>query len=215
MSHADPERGAAEVDEYFRRLDDIRILAPCCDLALYTPNDLTSTSDSVLYIYNKFLEICTPERAKWYTTENMKQHKACTPRTLKMLPSWLKPDAPKRPIINIHIKDGDHFADASEYSFWVWGSEEGDRDHGVDSNVIRCAFPAEWCLRRPDEFVDYVVDICNRFPFQSGHAGLALETTIYEQEASETAAWQTSMRHPGFDIANLISDFSALRNQAI
>src|SRR6478752_4766896 len=114
----------------------------------------------------------------------MTRHKPCTARALNMLRGWLKPDAQRRKIINIHLTDGLHFDDASEFSFWVYGAEPGDISYGDDANVIRCALPGRWCIEEPSMFLAFVVDVCTHFPFQSGHGGFVLEVSRYTRTAS-------------------------------
>jgi hypothetical protein len=194
---------------------DVRIVSFCCDVALYTGTDLSTIPSSVLHIYEKFLTACPPDRLRWYSTENMTRHKPCTPRALDMLRGWLKPGAPARKVINIHLTDGERLDYASEYSFWVYGKEPGDLKHGVHANVIRCAFPGSWGVEKPGELLAFARDMCEHFPFQSGHAGLVLETSEYKRSQSHVAAWRLSMQHPGMDISNLVTDPVTLRREAI
>jgi hypothetical protein len=168
-----------------------------------------------LHIYEKFLAACPPGVPRWYSTENMTRHKPCTPRALEMLRGWLKPGAPARKIINVHLTDGARFDDASEYSFWVYGEEPGESTYGAYANVIRCAFPARWAVEKPAELLAFAVDACEHLPFQSGHAGFVLETNEYQRQPSHTAAWRLSMQHPGLDIANFLTDALALQREAI
>jgi len=194
---------------------DVRIVSFCCDVVLYTENDLSSIRDAVLYIYEKFLAACPPGIPRWYATENMTRNKPCTPRALNMLRGWLKPGAPARKVINIQLTDGTRFDDASEYSFWVYGEEPGEMTYGVYANVIRCAFPGRWAVDMPEELLAFTVDVCEHFPFQSGHAGFVLEINEYYRGASHTAAWRLSVQHPGLDISNPITDSLALKRDAI
>ena len=194
---------------------DRRIVSFCCDVVMYTGVDLASVPDAVTYVYETFLAACPRDTLRWYATENMTRHKAVTPRALDMLRGWLRPGAPPRDVINIHLKDGEHFDDASEYSFWVYGEEPGTPSHGAYANVIRCAFPARWGMDNPDRLLAFTADACAHFPVQSGHAGLVLETNRYAETTSETAAWRLSMQHPGLDIRNPIRDSMALQRDAI
>jgi hypothetical protein len=133
-----------------------------------------------------------------------------------MLPGWLKQDAPARPILHLHLKDGDRYADAAGYSFWLWGNEPGEvSSYGRDSNVVRLSIPASRAEERFDTLVALLIDLATHFPFDSGHAGYSLETTQYKLEASHRAAFRLSMNHPGLDIANPITDSVALAQQAI
>lgn len=194
---------------------DLRLVSVCCDVVLYTGQDLLTIPGSVLHIYEKFLALCPPDILQWYATENMTRHKACTPRVLDMLRGWLKPGAPPRKVINIELKNGARYDDASEHSFLVWGKEAGFPGHGVHANLIRCAFPAQWAMEKPAELLAFAVDACEHFPFQSGHAGFALEITPYHQAQCDRAAWRLSMQHPGLDISNSVTDSVALQREGI
>lgn len=195
--------------------DDVRIVSFCCDLALYTGEDLTSIPEAVLHIYDRFLAVCPPERLRWYATENMTRHKPVVPRVLDMLPGWLKPGAPARKMINIHLKDSASFDEAPKDSFWVYGIEAASHGHGVEANSIRCTFPGRWGVENADEFFEFVADACAHFPFMSGHAGLVLETSPYYRSDGHIAAWRLSMQHPGFDISNPVTDPNRLRRDGI
>jgi hypothetical protein len=215
MSPVDPENSSLDLSRFTVTKRDVRVVSFCCDIVLYTNKDLCSEPDAVLYIYEKFLAACPPGVPRWFATENMTRHKPCTVRALNMLRGWLKPDAPPRKIVNIHLTDGLQLDDASEYSFWVYGEERGEMTYGQYANVIRCAFPGRWGLEDSDRYLAFVADACEHFPFQSGHGGLVLELSRYARSASHTAAWQLSMQHPGLDISNPITDAIAVGRDAI
>lgn len=197
------------------REGDSRLVSVCCDGVLYTGQDLSAIPRSVLHIYEKFLSLCPPGVLRWYATENMTRHKACTPRALDMLRGWLRPGAPPRDVLSIELKDGARYDDASEHSFFVWGEEQGYPGYGVDANVVRCAFPARWAMEKPGELLAFAVDACEHFPFHSGHAGFALSLSPYHQEKSDRAAWGLSIQHPGLDISRSVVDSVALRREGI
>lgn len=187
---------------------DVRIVSFCCEVALYTGVDLSSIPKQVVHIYDRFFTVCSPERLRWYATENMTKHKPVTPRVLEMLRGWLRPGAAPRKVINIALKDGIGFDEAPEYSFWVYGSEPGDLDHGRDANSIRCAFPGAWAVANPKALLAFAADACAHFPYLWGQAGFALEMSRYYRGQSHIAAWRLSMQHPGLDISNTIADTS-------
>jgi hypothetical protein len=196
--------------------EELTIVRLSFDIVLYTSEDFTNIPDAVLSFYRRALALAPPGALKWHATENMSKHKPVTPKVLDMLPQWLRPGAPERPIVHIYLKDGATYADAPGYSIWIWGNEPGEESsHGVDSNVLRCAIPAEAAKDRITELRDLVLELCREVPFDSGHAGYALETTRYRQEASDRAAFRASMRYPGLDIGNPIADSVALAQEAI
>ena len=134
-------------------------------------------------------------KLRWYATENMTSHKRCTPRALNMLRSWFKPGAPRREIINIEIMDGEVYYSTTDFAFFIYGEEEGYRSYGNRANMVRLCFPGEWGYQKTSEMFTLTKEICDHFPFQSGHSGYVLQTTGYYQEKSETSAWQLSIRH--------------------
>jgi hypothetical protein len=192
-----------------------RIVSFCCDVSLYTGADLSSIPEQVLYIYDRFLALCPPERLRWYATEHMSKHKPVTPRVLDMPRGWLKPGAPPQKTISIDLKDGVGADEAPEYSFWVYGSEPGDLRYGRDANSIRCTFPGPWAVTTPEALLTFATDACAHFPYIWGHAGLVLETSPYYRGDSHTAAWRLSMQHPGLDISNPVTDASMVRRDGI
>jgi hypothetical protein len=194
---------------------DARIVSFCCDVALYTGEDLSSIPGAVLHIYDRFLAICPPERLRWYATDNMTRHNPVTPRALEMLRGWLKPGAPTRRVISIDLKDSQGVDEAPEYSFWVRGKEPGDLGHGVKANNIRCTFPGSWGAEKPDALFEFAADACANFPYLWGHAGFVLETSPYYQGDGHVAAWRLSMQHPGLDLSNPITDATRVRRKGI
>jgi hypothetical protein len=196
--------------------EELTVVNLAFDIVLYTSQDFTKTAAAVSSFYKRALALMPPGTLKWHATENMSRHKPVTPKVLEMLPGWLRPGAPQRPIVHIHLKDGATYADASGYSIWVWGNEPSQESyHGVNSNVLRCAIPFDAVKGRTSELRDVALEMCADVPFDSGHAGYVLETTRYRQETSERAAFRASMRYPGLDIANPITDSVALRQEAI
>jgi hypothetical protein len=183
---------------------DTRVVSFCCDVVLYTGEDLSSIPAEVLHIYNSFFAVCPSDQLRWYATENMTRHRPITPRVLDMLPGWFKPNAPARKVINIHLKDGQGFDDAPEFSFWVYGKEPGDLKHGVHANNIRCTFPGRWGLENSAELLRFVTDACAKFPYISGHAGLVLETSPYARTEGHIASWRLSMQPPGSTLPTLL-----------
>ena len=196
---------------------DIKILNLCFDIVMYTSNDFTRISREILSFYEECLQVIPEGKLRWYATENMSKHKPTTPRVMQMLPGWLKVGAAPRPIIHIHLKDGERGADAAGYSIWVWGNERGEvSSYGRDSNVVRLSVPlAHDTVSHEARLKKMVLDFASRFPFDCGHAGFALEMTQYQLEASHRAAFRIAMAHPGLDISNPITDSVALAQSAI
>jgi hypothetical protein len=195
---------------------EIKILNLCFDIVMYTSHDFTQIPQDILFFYEKCLDTIPKGELRWYATENMSKHKPTSSRIMQMLPGWLKAGAAPRPIIHIHLKDGESYADAAGYSIWVWGNEPGEvSSHGRDSNVVRLSVPLAHAVDHAETLKQMVLDFAGRFPFDCGHAGFALEMTQYRLEASHRAAFRISMAHPGLDISNPITDSVALARGAM
>jgi hypothetical protein len=185
-------------------------------IELYTNLAFSEFSEKLLLCYKKFLDICAPDRLRFYATTNMRKHQPVTKRTFGMLETWLKPGAPSREDIHLELKDGEVYQDAPKYKFAVSGGEKGSVSyHYKHANFLSVAFPPEWGFERTDEMLAVMQDLCSTFPAQSGHAGFAFECSRYEKKTSETYAWEKSMRHRGIDICRVPEDGSAVGQDAL
>ncbi|MBI4241709.1 MAG: DUF3396 domain-containing protein [Candidatus Rokubacteria bacterium] len=196
------------------RETSLQVVSPAFDIVLYTNHNLSTVSEGILHAYDRFLTLCPAEELRWYCTETMRKHAACTDRALKLLRQWLRTGAPKRDVICIEIKGGEHYASTSDFAFWVYGDERGG-SYERDAEMVRMCFPSAWGHQRSDEMLDLARDLCNHIPFRSGHAGYVLQTTRYAREKSYTAAWKLARRHPGLDIENELRDRLAVRDDGI
>lgn len=195
--------------------DDLRVINLCLDLVLYTSSDFSAIPKQIQHGYQRLLAMIPAGRLAWYAHAGSTRHRPLTHRTLGIVPGWFAAGAAHRSdgIRHIHLKDGASYADAAGYSLWLWGDEPGRVGYGHDSNVIRLTLPASdgSC----EQIRDLMLELAAAIPCDCGHAGLVVETTGYKQEASERAAFAMSMRHPGLDIANPITDSVALRREAV
>lgn len=205
-----------ELDKFriFDKESGLQTVGPAFDIVLYTNKKLSKISSSVLHAYDSFLKYCPAENLRWYCTENMRRHKPVNSRAFGLLRGWLKKGAPKRDVINIEITSAEEYANAAEFGFWVYGDERSG-GYQDDAGMVRLVFPAEWGINRSDEMLNVAVDLCNNFPFQSGHAGYVLQTTRYRTAHSEKAAWRLASRYHGLDIKNELRDRLAVANDGI
>jgi hypothetical protein len=201
--------------EVVDRASKLRIVSLGFDVVLYTDRNFTDIAPSVLHAYDRFLELCPPERLKWYANENMNKHKPCAKRELELPRVWLRKGGPRRETLKIDLHDGETYAHTPEFLFWMYGEEHRKRDPSDSANMVRLGFPAEWGRDRPGELLELAKDLCNHFPFQSGHSGYVFQTTRYRINSSETAAWKLGRRYPGPDIRNEVGDMVAVRSDGI
>lgn len=192
--------------------DDGLIVMPAFDVVLYTTKLLTEIGPAVLAAYDKYLAMVPTDSLAWHLTENMAKHKPVTPRVLKLLETWLRPGAPKREMVNIELRGGDDFTVPTDLTFFVLGREKAHLRHEMAANSVRFVFPVNWGSERVADLGRFVRQICEIFPYQSGHAGYVLQTSKYVQEESEEAAWRLSMRYRGLDIRNEVRDNIAVRD---
>ena len=196
--------------------EDVRLVSSTFGLSLYTDRLLSEIPDAILYSYEKFLELVPKENLKFYATENMKRHKPVTERVFNMLKTWFKPDTLPRKYVVLELKDGNIYQDAPKFKFKISGSEKGSVGYeGESANVLSCSFPPSWGVDKIDEMLGFIAALCDHFPFQSGHAGFSFECSRYEQEISQTYAWQKSMYHPGIDVSRIPEDSHAVGQDAL
>jgi hypothetical protein len=196
--------------------EDVLLVSTTFGVTLYTDRVFTEIPDVVLYCYEKFLDLCPKENLKFYASENMKRHKPVNDRVFGMLQTWLKPEAPGREYISLELKDGKAYQDAPKYKFKITGNEKESLGYaGGNANLISFSFPPAWGAEEPDKMFDFVRDLCGRFPFQSGHAGFSFECCRYDEESSQTYAWQQSMHHPGIDVSRIPEDNKSAGQDAL
>lgn len=190
--------------------DGLKLARLTFGINLYTNASFYDYPDAALAGLDLFLKWCPADLVKFYATETMTSHKTVTKRVLAMLPTWLKPDSPRKKWVALELKSGDAYQDAPDFKFHIWAV-----DISKQANLVSLAVPAAWGTDRPNELLQSVQLLCDVFPFHSGLAGYALERSHYEKELAETHAWQASMRHPGVDIVRVPDDARALGGGAV
>ncbi|MHB8474549.1 MAG: type VI immunity family protein [Gammaproteobacteria bacterium] len=196
--------------------DGVQLVSLVFGFSVYTQAALASCPEAVLKVYESFFEHCPQSALRFYATESMRRHKPVTKNTFGMLPTWLKPGAPPREYICVQIKDGIHYQDASHHKFEVFGEEPASKYFAPGwPNIVSMAFPPAIDAESALQFRDLFVRACSVMPLQSGHAGFSFECSRYDENASQTHAWATSMRVPGVDICRLPVDRRAVGEDAI
>ncbi len=196
--------------------DDVRLVSSTFGVTLYTDQVFTKIPDVLLFCYEKFLELCPKENLKFYATENMKRHKPVTQKTFTLLETWMEPDAPAREYISLELKDGNFYQDAPKYKFKITGNEKGSIGYtGKNANLISFSFPPSFGDEDPEKMLHFIKELCEHFPFQSGHAGFSFECSKYEEEASQTYAWKKSMDYLGIDISRIPEDNKSVGQNAL
>jgi Protein of unknown function (DUF3396) len=190
--------------------DDLKLARLTFGINLYTNASFYDYPDAALVAFEQFLAWCPLSQVKFYATETMNTHKPVSKRVLGMLPTWLKPDAPRKKWLALELKSGDAYQDAPEFKFHIWAV-----DMSKQANLVSLAVPAAWGIDKSDEMLQAVHRLCDVFPFHSGLAGFALERSHYEKKDAETYAWRVTIRHPGVDIVRVPDDARALGGGAV
>ena len=185
--------------------DGLKLVRLTFGIDLYTNASFYDHPDAALAAFEQFLKWCPTNQVKFYATETMSSHKPVTKRVLEMLPTWLKPESPRKKWLALELKSGDAYQDAPDFKFHIWAVATSKQ-----ANLVSLTVPAEWGTEKPDEMLQAVQQLCDVFPFHSGLAGYALERSHYKKEDAETHAWQVTIRHPGVDIVRVPDDARAL-----
>jgi hypothetical protein len=185
--------------------DGIRLVALTFGVDLYSNRSLYACPAEVLSTFDAFLRRVPAASLNYYATETMKVHKAVNKRTLGMLETWLKPEAPRKHYIALELKSTASQQAAPDIKYEVWAEEASQ-----DANVVSIALPVREAQESPEEMLAFVKTLADIFPFRCGLAGYAFECSRYAKQASETHAWNVSMRHPGIDIVRLPYDAQAV-----
>lgn len=190
--------------------DGLKLVTLTFGIDLYTNASFYDHPEAALGGLELFYKWCPADQLRYYATETMSAHKPVTQRVLGMLPTWLKPDAPRKKWLALELKSSNAYQDAPEFKFHIWAV-----DASKQANLLSLALPAAWGNEKPGQMLELVQRLCDIFPFHSGLAGYAFERSHYALEDSETHAWQASMRHPGIDIVRIPEDARASGGNAV
>jgi hypothetical protein len=191
--------------------DGVRLVSFVAGFSLYTTALFSKHRIAVLDTYGRCLGLCPEGVFTFYATETMRRHKPVSAAALGMLPAWLKAGAPARDFIRMQLKSGVRYQDAPQFKIDVFGVEpKSELYDPTNANVFSVSFAPDTEAAQPVNLRQLFLDICEVLPFQSGHAGFALECSTYEPETSESHAWAASMRHWGLDIPRPVDDSIAV-----
>ena len=203
-------RSRSNADDLNLTSEGLKLVTLTFGINLYTGESFYNVPKAVLGALDLFVARCPADTLRYYATETMRVHKPITARAMGMIPTWLKPGAPKKEYFALELKAGVAYQDAPEFKFEVWAVEKSPQ-----ANLVSLAFPASWGKEKPDEMLDVVRQLSDLFPFSSGLAGYAFECSRYAKEESQTHAWRMSMVHPGIDIVRVPVDAKAAGTDAV
>ncbi|NVJ21601.1 DUF3396 domain-containing protein [Myxococcus sp. AM011] len=189
---------------------DIRLTSLVFGINLYTHRSFYDEAAGLLSTWDLFLARCPPERLTFHATETMKAHKPVTKRVLGLLGAWLAPTTPRKNYLALELKasQGPEEAPVAKYEIW-------NVDASNQANILSLALPAGAAQETPGEMLAFVRQLADVFPFRSGLAGFTFECSRYDKQASETHAWDMSMRHPGINIVRIPFDAKAAGGDGI
>ncbi|MBJ6765997.1 DUF3396 domain-containing protein [Myxococcaceae bacterium JPH2] len=190
--------------------DGIRLTSWVFGINLYTSRSFYDGSVGLLSAWELFQTRCPPARLTFHATETMKVHKPVTKRVLGLLGTWLAPDAPRKNYLALELKVSEKPHDAPSTKFEIWNV-----DASQQANILSMAFPAVDARDNPSDLLAFVHQLAEVFSFRCGSAGFAFECSRYDKQASETHAWNMSMRYPGIDIVRIPFDAKAVGNNGI
>ncbi|HSI49047.1 MAG TPA: type VI immunity family protein [Ideonella sp.] len=195
---------------------DTPVVMPCFGIALYTGEMLSKHGDAVLKAFERFGQWVPASELRWYITETMNKRKQVTAKTLNLLPTWLRPGAPRREYIALDLNGGKEWWESSDINFSVFGQEEDAPALSLgDANWVRMSFPLGWMLDRLPELEAQALELFASMPFVSGSAGPMFELCPSYRMESQRFAWPTVMRYRGFDICDPEADCGGVRSDGL
>jgi len=204
-SHISTELAELELIE-----ENLKLTSAVLGINLYTSQSFYNIPEALLHTFKLFLDQCPASELKFYATETMKAHKPVTNRVMGMLKAWMAPDAPQKHYIALELKKSLKPQDAPSVKYEVWSTDASDQ-----ANIVSISLPATLETSKADNWVAFVCQLADIFPFRCGQVGFTLECSRYDKRRSEAHAWSKSMRHLGVDIVRLPYDAKAVGSQGV
>lgn len=190
---------------------DATIVSHVMGMNIFVPPPLMEHADALGATYADWIALAGAEKFTFFSTESMSKHRKVNKKTLAMLPAWLEAGLP-RDYVSIDLASGASYdSDDATRIFIYSGEDDFDPDEEefdeARSAILRLTLPVQQLSN--DAFREQFLTTLSRFPFVSAAAGHALVASPYAKADAQTHAWETSMRHPGFDIyADIIDSFT-------
>ncbi|BCH33439.1 hypothetical protein MesoLjLc_53690 [Mesorhizobium sp. L-8-10] len=195
--------------------DGSRVVSLGADIGLYFDLPYGDVADEILFAFEIFLDRCPKKLMRWYMTGAMQKHHRVNSRTFGILNAWLKVERRPRETIFFELRDGDEYVDTARWRFTVFANSRESFSFEERSNYIQILMPAEILSDDPEAFAALTHDICDKFPFASGHAGYVLERSPYAPNKAYPLAYPLAMRHPGADMSDMFEASYAVKEGGI
>jgi Protein of unknown function (DUF3396) len=185
------------------------------DIMLYINVPLRELLDEVINAMELFYKLCPRETIGWYATETMKQFKPTTNRSFTLPKVWWKDGSPRKVLRQLMLKGGEAHDSAGTCGIYLSSAEREHSIFELSSNYLRFMVPADFMEHGTQTFVDFVIALCNRIPFVSGHGGFVIECNQYFPEDAQGVAYPLAMRYQAVDIATMSRGPWAVRGERI
>ncbi|MEK6774975.1 MAG: type VI immunity family protein [Bdellovibrionota bacterium] len=185
------------------------------DVMLYINVPLREIRDEVIDIMELFYQLCPREAIGWYATETMKQFKPTTSRSFTLPAVWWKDGCARKNLRELMLKGGEAHDSVGTCGIYLSSAEREHIIFKLSSNYLRFMVPADFMETGSQTFVDFVITVCNRIPFVSGHGGFVIECNQYFAEDAQGAAFPLAMRYQAVDIATRSRGPGAVQGERI
>ncbi len=185
------------------------------DVVFYFDPPLSAFTDSVVAAMKTFYELWPQKQLAWYATETMKQFRPATRQSYTLPSVWWQDAAPQKPLRELFLKGGDAHESTATSGVFLSSAEPTNRISKKQANYLRFIVPAQFFAAEYRRFEEFVLSLCGRLPFVSGHGGYVIETNMYYAEQAQGAAYPLAMRYHAVDIATLSRAPWAVRGERI
>lgn len=195
---------------------DVPVVVPCFGISLFTHKLLSHSGQALVDAFERFGSLVPHSELRWYRTETMGARKPTSSKTMRLLPTWLRPGAPRREYLALEMTAGEGPWASSDLKFEVFGQEQSSPTLDLpDANYVHVTFPLGWMKDKLFELEAQARSLFESMPFVSGSAGPMLVQCPFYRMESQRFGWPTVMRYRGFDYADLQSDAFAVRGDGL
>lgn len=154
----------------------------CVELAIFLKTSvLKAASEQLATLYQQVVDRWGG-RFQWYLTDTMTKWRKASAKTLDIVPYWCKDPNEKKKPISIKFHSG---KDGADYHLPVLDIGHHNLGYKDSDGYIQVCIPAEEFSA--EDWIDFVKEALQNFPFRSGYAGYSLGWNDRSVEMSEQA----------------------------